>query len=115
VAKSILVMVEKSDKDQAKLVEKYMKEVFELSNRPFEIKSKLWLILAIQYNEFSLANALVKEDFKKLGNIVLTNPDFVPRLQAVLVRERYCENPESLIVDSDPVDGALMIARGTVF
>jgi hypothetical protein len=34
----------------------------------------------------------VKEDFKTLGDIVLTNSEFIPRLQQVLVRERYSEN-----------------------
>jgi hypothetical protein len=41
-------------------------------------------------------NALAKEDFKKLGTIVVTNPDFVPRIQQLLVRERYCDNPGTL-------------------
>lgn len=115
ISKSILILVDKSDNDQAKIVDKYMKEVFEMSKRSFNIKcNAVTLIKAIQYNEFSIANALVKEDFKKIGTIVLTNADFVPRLLQVLVRERYCHQPSSLVCESDPVEAALMIARCTI-
>lgn len=70
------------------------------------------------YNDFSLANILAKEDFKKLGNIVLTNPEFIPRVQQILVRDRYCNNPgtiifiiDSIILETDPIDAALMVVK----
>ncbi len=85
-SKAILVLLEKSDKESQRLFEKYMKEVFEMSLRPVEVK-------VVQYNEFSMANSLSGCDMEKVGNIVLTNTDFVSRLQQVLVRERLCANP----------------------
>ncbi|KAI8916002.1 hypothetical protein EDD86DRAFT_272883 [Gorgonomyces haynaldii] len=106
--RSILVLVDKSEqKKQTKIFEDYMKEVFEASQRPTEIK-------AVQMNEFSIANILVKEDFKKLGNIVLMHPDFLPRLQQVIVRERHSDNPVQLPVEEDPVEAALTIIRSSI-
>eukprot|EP00842_Homolaphlyctis_polyrhiza_P002072 jgi/Hompol1/2866/HPOL_006199-RA len=86
MARSVLILADKSDKESTKLVEKYMKEVIEASGRPLEIK-------VVQCNEFSVANVLTGINFKKLGNILCTNADFVPRLQQLLVRERYSSNP----------------------
>ncbi|KAJ1342131.1 hypothetical protein BSLG_003310 [Batrachochytrium salamandrivorans] len=107
MARSILILVEKSDKEAGKLVDKYMKEVIEISKRPLEIKT-------VQYNEFSIANVLTSVDFKKLGNIVCTNPEFIPRIQQLLVRERYCSNPVVLELEADPVDAALGIVRSAL-
>ncbi|KAK6094477.1 hypothetical protein MT418_005541 [Batrachochytrium dendrobatidis] len=107
MARSVLILVEKSDKESGKLIEKYVKEVIETSKRPLEIKT-------VQYNEFSVANVLTSVDFKKLGNIVCTNPDFIPRIQQLLVRERYSNNPVVLACEIDPVDAALGIVRSSI-
>nr|KAJ3419945.1 hypothetical protein HK105_006311 [Polyrhizophydium stewartii] len=107
MARSVLILVEKSDKESGKMIEKHVKEVIEASRRPLEIKT-------VQYNEFSVANVLAAVDFKKLGNIFCTNSDFVPRVQQLLVRERYCSNPVVLPCEADPVDAALAIVRSSV-
>lgn len=41
--KSILVLVEKSDKDASKLIEKYAKEIFDIYGRPYSIKGIYFL------------------------------------------------------------------------
>ncbi|KAJ1332198.1 hypothetical protein BSLG_009014 [Batrachochytrium salamandrivorans] len=103
-------LVFESDKEAGKLVDKYMKEVIEISKRPLRSKVRD----AVQYNEFSIANVLTSVDFKKLGNIVCTNPEFIPRIQQLLVRERYCSNPVVLELEADPVDAALGIVRSAL-
>lgn len=67
--------------------------------------------LGLQYNEFAIQNVLSTLEFKNLGNIVLTNPDFIPRLQQVLVRDGLCTDPIHLQCEKDPVDAALDIIR----
>ncbi|KAJ3006296.1 hypothetical protein HKX48_000198 [Thoreauomyces humboldtii] len=108
-AKGVLVLVDKFDSKEAmKMVEKYMKPVWEAVSKNCEVK-------AVQYNEFSVGNVLSTMDFTKLGNIVcLNNPDFTPRLQQVLVRNQHTRNPVSLPCESDPVDAALTILRSTI-
>ena len=51
------------------------------------------------------------QNFKKLGIIHVTNPDFGPRVQQVLVRDRHCTQSSSYVVEKDPVDCALDIVR----
>ncbi|KAJ3307403.1 hypothetical protein HDV03_000051 [Kappamyces sp. JEL0829] len=107
VRREILVLAEKSDKDSQKLIEKYMVEVFEASRRPFQVQT-------VQYNEFSVQNVLDKQDFSKLGNIIVTNPDFIARLQQVLVRSNHELQPTNLVCERDPVDAALDIVRSSI-
>ncbi|KAJ3258598.1 hypothetical protein HK104_006977, partial [Borealophlyctis nickersoniae] len=107
-SKKILVLTDKHEgKDAAKLVEKYMKPVWDAISKPHEIK-------AVQYNEFSIANVLSMQDWKKMGNVVCTTPDFTPRLQQVLVRNQYADNPANLPCEGDPVDAALSILRSNI-
>jgi sulfur carrier protein ThiS len=58
-----------------------------------------------------ITNTLSSLNFEKIGNIVLTNSDFVPRLQQVLVREQYNTDPINLICEKDPIDAAVDIIR----
>ncbi len=104
ISREILILIDKSDKESQKLVDKYMVEVFEASKRPFSIQ-------AVQYNEFSVANAIEKQKFSKLGNIVVTNPDFVPKLQQIIARSNHELQPINLVCEKDPVDAALDIVR----
>ena len=86
-------------------------------------------------------NALAAYDWKKLAHIVLTNPEFTPRVQQLLVRNQKTQNPGMSVFSSirifqsnsaltssdradkflclvllpceaDPVDAALAILRG---
>ncbi|KAJ3047987.1 hypothetical protein HK097_010983 [Rhizophlyctis rosea] len=108
VAKEIVVLVDKHDgKEHMKLVEKYMKPVWEAAGKSFDIK-------LVQYNEFSIMNALSAYDWKKLAHIVLTNPEFTPRVQQLLVRNQKTQNPVLLPCEADPVDAALAILRANI-
>ncbi|KAJ3181855.1 hypothetical protein HDU85_003370 [Gaertneriomyces sp. JEL0708] len=105
-SKGVLMLLDKFEgKDTVKLVEKYMKPLWEAISKPCEIK-------AVQFNEFSVSNVLSTLDFKKLGHIVcVNNVDFTPRLQQVLVRNGYVENPILISLEADPVDAALGILK----
>jgi hypothetical protein len=107
IQREVLILVEKSDKDSLKLVEKQMVPVFEEAKKPFKLE-------IVQYNEFSVGNVLEKCDFKKLGNIFCTNESFLPKLQQVLVRNQHCMEPVSLTCESDPVDAAIDIIRSCI-
>lgn len=58
-----------------------------------------------------VTNTLSSMNFQNIGNVILTNPDFVPRLQQVLVREQYSIDPVNLTCEKDPVDAAVDIVR----
>ncbi|KAI9005912.1 hypothetical protein BC832DRAFT_458686 [Gaertneriomyces semiglobifer] len=105
-SKGVLMLIDKFEgKDTIKLVEKYMKPLWETISKPCEVK-------AVQFNEFSVSNVLSTLDFKKLGHIVcVNNVDFTPRLQQVLVRNGYVENPILISLEADPVDAALGILK----
>ncbi|KAI8820110.1 uncharacterized protein EV422DRAFT_506845 [Fimicolochytrium jonesii] len=94
ITKGVLVLVDKHEKDAAKVVEKY----------------------SVQFNEFSVSNTLATQDFSRLSNIlILNNQDFTPRLQQVLVRNQYVAEPVALAVDgADPVDAALAVLRSNI-
>ncbi|KAI9344797.1 hypothetical protein DFJ73DRAFT_839708 [Zopfochytrium polystomum] len=103
--RGVLVLVDKFDsKEPSKIVEKHMKPVWDVLERHTEVK-------AVQFNEFSVANALQSQDFSKIGNVVVLNNDFAPRLCQVLVRNQHCSNPVNLPVESDPVDAALAVVK----
>src|SRR4051794_10986073 len=68
-------------------------------------------ILAIQFSEFSMNNALSTVDFRKLGNILCSNAEFASRLQQILVRNQFVANPVNLTLEKDPVDAALCIIK----
>ncbi|KAI8800139.1 hypothetical protein BJ742DRAFT_92433 [Cladochytrium replicatum] len=103
--RSVLVLVDKYDGEAyGKLVTKYMKPVWDAVHKPCEIKT-------VQFNEFSVANALSVQNFKTVGNIICTNPEFMSKLMQVIVRNSYSTSPLNLPVEPDPVDSALTILR----
>ncbi|KND03967.1 uncharacterized protein SPPG_01418 [Spizellomyces punctatus DAOM BR117] len=108
-SKGILVLIDKFDsKEATKLVEKYMKPIWDTISKPCDIKT-------VQFNEFSISNVLSSQDFTKLGNIIcVNNTEFTGRLQQVLVRNQLAQNPASLPCEPDPVDAALAIVRSTI-
>ena len=65
----------------------------------------------MQYNEFMITNTLSSQKFENIGNIILTNADFVSRLQQILVREQYSTDPINLMCERDPVDAAVDVIR----
>ncbi|TPX65653.1 hypothetical protein SpCBS45565_g05025 [Spizellomyces sp. 'palustris'] len=108
-SKGILVLIDKFDsKEATKLVEKYMKPIWDTISKPCDIKT-------VQFNEFSISNVLSSQDFTKVGNIIcVNNTEFTGRLQQVLVRNQLAQNPASLPCEPDPVDAALAIVRSTI-
>ncbi|KAJ3044649.1 hypothetical protein HDV00_001575 [Rhizophlyctis rosea] len=107
-SKQVVVLVDKHEgKDAMKLVEKYMKPVWDSAGKPNDVK-------LVQYNEFSIMNALSTYDWQQLAHVVLTNPEFTPRLQQLLVRNQKTMNPALLPVEPDPVDAALAVLRANI-
>jgi hypothetical protein len=47
----------------------------------------------VQFNEFSIANALSTFDFKTVSNVVCVNNDFSDSLLQILVRNQYHTSP----------------------
>ncbi|KAJ3302029.1 hypothetical protein HDU76_005590, partial [Blyttiomyces sp. JEL0837] len=108
LTRSVLVLIDKFDSKQpTKMVETYMKPVFEVLGKPTEVKT-------VQFNEFSVANVLQSQDWSKMGNVVVLNNDFASRLCPVLVRNQYANNPVMLPVEADPVDAALAIVKSSI-
>ncbi|KAJ3415467.1 hypothetical protein HDV05_004909 [Chytridiales sp. JEL 0842] len=106
--RSVLVLVDKFDgKEATKMVEKHMIPVWETVGKPADIKS-------VQFNEFSVSNALAALDWSKIGNVVVIHPEFAPRLCQVLVRGGHTSNPVDLPVEADPVDAALSVLKSSV-
>ena len=58
-----------------------------------------------------MTNALSKEEVSTLGNILVTNSDFLSRLQQILVRDQHSLVPLSLSTETDPVDCAVDLIR----
>jgi hypothetical protein len=105
--RKVLFLLEKSDKDSMKLIEKYVIEVFKQAKKEYQIET-------VQYNEFSVRNVFDKLDLKSFGNIICTSESFLPRIQQVLVRNQLCTEPISFNCESDPVGAALDIIRSCI-
>ncbi|KAJ1339661.1 hypothetical protein BSLG_005694 [Batrachochytrium salamandrivorans] len=67
MARSVLILVEKSDKESGKLIEKYVKEVAETSKRPLEIK----IVLACEIDPVDAALGIVRSSIGKSNINVL--------------------------------------------
>ncbi|KAJ3028185.1 UNVERIFIED_CONTAM: hypothetical protein HDU68_002270 [Siphonaria sp. JEL0065] len=104
VFRKVLCLVDRFDKEPGKMIEKYMKPVWAVFNKPMEIKN-------VQFMEMSVNNAISEEEWHNVSNVVVTSSEFAGKMLQLLVKNGYADEPVDLPVDEDPVDAALIILK----
>ncbi|ORY52860.1 hypothetical protein BCR33DRAFT_180328 [Rhizoclosmatium globosum] len=104
VMRKVLCLVDRFDKEPQKMIEKYMKPIWAVFNKPVEVKN-------VQFMELSVNNSIADEEWHNISNVVVMNSEFTPRMLQILVKNGYADEPVDLQVDEDPVDAALAILK----
>ncbi|KAJ3289081.1 hypothetical protein HDU79_004320 [Rhizoclosmatium sp. JEL0117] len=107
VMRKVLCLVDRFDKEPQKMIEKYMKPIWVVFNKPVEVKN-------VQFMELSVNNSIADEEWHNISNVVVMNAEFTPRMLQILVKNGYADEPVDLQVDEDPVDAALAILKSAI-
>ncbi|KAJ3083719.1 hypothetical protein HDU99_006958 [Rhizoclosmatium hyalinum] len=107
VMRKVLCLVDRFDKEPQKMIEKYMKPIWAVFNKPVEVKN-------VQFMELSVNNSIADEEWHNISNVVVMNSEFTPRMLQILVKNGYADEPVDLQVDEDPVDAALSILKSAI-